>query len=218
MLERFEKNVIAKLDLKEWNSADNARKKAIMSALFEYAGDVFRLKSRLFFTMPKGFEQANGLSDPSTGDIHINESLWASCGPIEPLFFFLHEIRHSIQSSHPELFPKEYEINSHYVIQFDGTGYKVDGDEIEEVKMDGEQGYFTELYLASPCEQDANAFAYRCLKAAGAGSAADALYEMWSPEYRYFRAEDALGEFMKAVERIDRLAAERRARISFAEP
>ncbi len=206
MLAQFEKDMIAKLDLSKWSAADSNQKKGIMEDLFAFARNVFSLKIKLSFTMPEGFEMAYGLSNPSTGDIHINEALWTSCESIEPLFFFLHEVRHSIQSSHPELFPQEYALNSRYIIQFDGTGYKVENGQITTVSLTGTQDYFTELYLASPCERDANAFAYRCLKAADAGERIDALYHMWSPEYRYFSEEHALDEFLKAAAEIERLA------------
>lgn len=207
MLAQFEKDMIAKLDLPKWSTADSMQKKSIMEGLFDFARNVFSLKIRLSFTMPEGFEMAYGLSNPSTGDIHINEALWTSCGSIEPLFFFLHELRHSVQASHLALFPQEYALNSRYIIQFDGTGYKVENGTLTSVRLEGTQDYFTELYLASPCERDANAFAYRCLKAAGADTHVDALYHMWSPEYRYFSEESALDEFKKAAAEIERLTA-----------
>ena len=207
MLAQFEKDMIAKLDLSKWSAADSNQKKGIMEDLFAFARNVFSLKIKLSFTMPEGFEMAYGLSNPSTGDIHINEALWTSCGSIEALFFFLHEVRHSIQSSHPELFPQEYALNSRYIIQFDGTGYKVENGKITAVHLIGTQDYFTELYLASPCERDANAFAYRCLKAAGADERIDALYRMWSPGFRHFSEEAALDEFIKAAAEIERLSA-----------
>lgn len=207
MLAQFEKDVIAKLDLKAWSKATPAEKKAAMTELFDFAKKVFSLTIRLSFIMPDGFEMAYGLSDPVTGDIHINELRWASCDPIDPLFFFLHELRHSVQASHLALFPQEYALNSRYIIQFDGTGYKVENGTITSVRLEGTQDYFTELYLASPCERDANAFAYRCLKAAGADAHIDALYHMWSPEYRYFSEESALDEFKKAAAEINRLTA-----------
>lgn len=71
--------------------------------------------------------------------------------------------------------------------------------------MSGAHSYFTELYLSTPCERDANAFAYRSLKAAEATGHIDALYDKWSPKFLIFREEDALDEFFKAVTEIDHL-------------
>ncbi len=204
MLEVFERNLIAQLNLGAWQIGDSENRKAIMGKLFDFAKAAFDLKPQLYFTMPEGFEQAYGLSNPVTGDIHVNEVIWDQCDPIDPLFYFLHELRHSIQSSNPQLFSEAHQLNCIYLIQFDGTGYKVDGGDIRAVRLEGEQGYFTELYLASPCEQDANAFAYRCLKAAGATERLDELYAMWSPRYVYFTKEEALAEFYKTVSEIDR--------------
>ena len=205
MLKSFEKAIVARLDLARWYRADDRERMEIMRGLFGYAKSVFGFKPELYFTMPAGFEMAKGLSDPITGDIHLNQAQWKDCDPIEPLFYFLHELEHSIQSSHKELFSEAHRINTQYQIQFDGTGYKTVDGEIRAVKLEGKQGYFTELYLASPCERDANSFAYRCLKAAGAEGMIDDLYAMWSPRYTYFSEEEAQELFLKAVAEIDRL-------------
>ncbi len=211
MLHTLEQEIIGHLHLDEWQAADHDQKKSIMQGLFQLAKDAFQLDIQLLFSMPFGFEAAYGLADPVTGDIRVNEAKWPACDPIEPLYYFLHELRHAIQSARPELFPRGIEINSRYMIQFDGVGYKVDGDDVITVKLEGSRGYFTDLYLASPSERDANLFAYRCLKAAGASGRLEQIHAMWTPKFHYFTEENAPDEFMKTVSEIERLSNEKRA-------
>lgn len=182
--------------------------KTIMQHVFQLAKDGLKLNIKLCFTMPEGFEQAYGVTNPVTGDIHVNEALWDPSNPVEPLFYFLHELRHAIQAAHPDWFSRAIQLNARYILQYDGTAYKIEQHEILEVKLPGEQAYFTELYLASPAEVDANAFAYRCLSGVG-GEKLERLYAMWSPEYRYFSREEADDEFLKAVEAIEAQLAKR---------
>ena len=176
--------------------------KTVLQRVFQLAKDGLNLNIKLCFTMPEGFEQAYGVTNPVTGDIHVNEALCNPSNPVEPLFYFLHELRHAIQAAHPDWFSKAIQRNARYILQYDGTAYKIEHHEILEVKLPGEQAYFTELYLASPAEVDANAFAYRCLYGVG-GETLEQLYAMWTPEYRYFSREEADSEFLKAVEAIE---------------
>ena len=196
------------IDLTAWYAAAHEKRKAMLQHIHDQACAAFDLPIRLSFTMPEGYELANGLSDPATGDIRINEALWQQCDPIEPLFFFVHELRHSMQSVHPEDFAAAYALNSRYVLQFDGTAYKFGDHGMQTVQLSGSADYFVELYLASPCERDANTFAYQVLKAAGAKGFIDTLYAIWTPKYTLFAEKDALTEYLKAVAEIDRLIAE----------
>lgn len=52
-----------------------------------------------------------------------------------------------------------------YVIQYDGTCYKLVDGEWKECKLEGSIEFFTELYLGQPHERDANDFAYERVKA-----------------------------------------------------
>lgn len=182
--------------------------KTILQRVFQLAKDGLNLNIKLCFTMPEGFEQAYGVTNPVTGNIHVNEALCSPSNLVEPLFYFLHELRHAIQAAHPDWFSEAIQRNARYILQYDGTAYKIENNEILEVKLPGEQAYFTELYLASPAEVDANAFAYRCLSGVG-GEKLERLYAMWSPEYRYFSREEADDEFLKAVEAIEAQLAKR---------
>lgn len=204
MLISFERQLIEQLNLARYLQD----KQAFLQEIFQFSRDFFGLHNQLRFFMPDGFEAAEGLTDPVSGDICLNSALWPSLPALSPLQTMLHELRHSIQAARPALFPPEIAVNNTHVIQFDGTGYLIRGGEIVTVKLPGEQSYYTELYLASPCERDANAFAHRCLKAAGAGAEADEHYKFWSPRWTHFTEAQANHEFLNAAACIDRLAAE----------
>lgn len=197
-LSALEQKVTEQLQLTYTNTST----KTIMQHVFQLAKEELELNINLCYTMPEGFQQAYGVTNPVTGDIHVNEALWDPSNPVEPLFYFLHELRHAIQAAHSDWFSRAIQLNARYILQFDGTAYKIEQHEILEVKLPGEQAYFTELYLASPAEVDANAFAYRCLSGVG-GEKLERLYAMWTPEYRYFSKEEADGQFLKAVEAIE---------------
>lgn len=204
MLQSFERALMEQLNLARYLQD----KQAFLLEVFQFSRSFFDLKNRLRFSMPPGFETAEGLTDPVSGDICLNAALWPGLPWLSPLQTLLHELRHSIQATRPELFPPEIAVNNTHVIQFDGTGYRIRGSEAVTVKLPGAQDYYTELYLASPCERDANAFAHRCLKAAGAGAEADEHYQFWSPRWTHFTEAQATDEFLNAAAEIDRLAAE----------
>lgn len=207
MLNKLEQAVIRALDVGQWCAADSPQKELLLTNLLQSANETAGMHLRLSFSMPEGYESAYGLSDPPTGTIFVNRALWPSCAPLDPLYYFLHELRHGIQTALPKLFSADFALNRRYVIQFDGTGFRMDGNKVITVHLTGDQAYFTELYLASPCELDANAFAWRCLKAAGAPAKLEALRAMWSPRFCFFPEEKADEEFRKAAHEIERLAS-----------
>lgn len=207
MLAHVEDLIVSWLDLPRWRSAALEERRQQMQQLFSRIAEELHLPIQLHFDMPPGFEQANGLSDPETGDIRINAALWPQQGELEPLFYFLHELRHSLQTAFPGEFPPEFAVNAKYVFQFDGTAYKFTGDGMKTVQLTGTPDYFVELYLASPCERDAIAFAHRILHRCGAGESIDRLYAMWSPKYTCFAESEATAVFLQAVQEVDRLTS-----------
>ena len=207
-LPEYEKQIAGLVDYPRWLSADNEAKKAILKAILNFTNDYFDMGTELFFTMPEGFEAAQGLTDPDTGNIRVNAALFDDGAPFLPLFIFLHELRHAIQKERTELFSEEIAMNCSHIIQFDGTGYLVDGDTVITVKLDGEQAFYTELYLGSPAEMDANRFAYDLLRPVCDDEGLHEHYRIWSPSYTLIPKEHMLDEFMKACEQIDRLAAQ----------
>lgn len=70
-----------------------------------------------------------------------------------------------------------------YVIQYDGTCYKLVDGEWKECKLDGSTEHFTELYLGQPYERDANDFAYEKVKELlGDSPELQELHAFWTPK------------------------------------
>ena len=207
-LKEYENLIVELIDYRKWLSGDASTKKQMMQEILRFSNGYFGMDVELSFTLPEGFEAANGLMDPETGDIMVNESLFDDPREFLPLFIFLHELRHGIQKAKTELFSEEIAVNCEHIIQFDGTGYRVEGKTVTTVQMEGPREFFTELYLGSPAEIDANRFAYETLRQFGDDEALEEHYRIWSPSYKVIPEENMLGEFLKACEQIDRLANE----------
>ena len=165
-----------------------------------------QVTAELRFQMPAGYEAAYGLFRPEENILYLN--LARETGPVEQLFYLLHEFRHGVQYGHPEWFPDFLVKSMGYIIQYDGTCYRVDHGQLLEAKLDGERAYFTQLYLCQPYERDANEFAFRSLKAAGEAQGValeglDELFAMWSPRFQLFSEREAAAHLEQAYRRID---------------
>lgn len=165
-----------------------------------------QVTAELRFQMPAGYEAAYGLFRPEENILYLN--LARETGPVEQLFYLLHEFRHGVQYGHPEWFPDFLVKSMGYIIQYDGTCYRVDHGQLLEAKLDGERAYFTQLYLCQPYERDANEFAFRSLKAAGEAQGVvleglDELFAMWNPRFQLFSEEEAAAHLEQAYRRID---------------
>lgn len=120
------------------------------------------------------------------------------------MFYLFHELRHALQYLHPESFDGLIARSRLYVIQYDGTCYKLVDGEWKECKLDGSTEHFTELYLGQPYERDANDFAYERVKALlGASPELQELLAFWTPkkpisdqvyEELYRQIDDMIGE------------------------
>lgn len=209
-LSEYERRIAGSIDYQRWLSGSTDTKKAMMSDILQFTNGFFGMSVGLSFSMPQGFESALGLTDPGSGDIMVNGDLFGDSRQFLPLFIFLHELRHGIQKNKAELFPEETALNSSHVIQFDGTCYRIDGETVTTVRLDGAQEYFTELYLGSPAETDANRFAYDMLRRVCDDEALEEHFRLWSPTYKIISEDDMPGEFLKVCERIDVLAEEQK--------
>ena len=107
----------------------------------------------LSFDMPEGYETANGTFDPTVNTLFINKDMLQSQPEYEQMFYLFHELRHALQYLHPESFDELISKSCLYVIQYDGTCYKLVDGEWKECKLDGSTEHFTELYLGQPYEQ-----------------------------------------------------------------
>lgn len=162
------------------------------------------LTINLSFDMPEGYETANGTFDPTVNTLFINKEMLQSQPEYEQMFYLFHELRHALQYLHPERFDELISRSRLYVIQYDGTCYKLVDGEWKECKLDGSTEHFTELYLGQPYEWDANDFAYERVKALlGDSPELQELHTFWTPkkpiadqayEEVYGRIDEMIGE------------------------
>ena len=140
------------------------------------------LPLHLSFTMPAGYENANGTFDVSSKTVFINVSRLNDVPDYQKAFFLFHELRHASQYFCPSLFSDVIRRSLQYVIQYDGTCYKSVNGSYCKCKLDGSEEYFTNLYLGQPHEVDANVFAYEQTKNLYGDSAElKALLDFWMP-------------------------------------
>jgi len=87
-----------------------------------------------------------------------------------------------IEYLEPEQFNETIRRSIRYVIMFDGTCYKLAENRYLKCKLDGDEGYFTNLYLGQPHEVDANTFAYeQTRKICGDLAELKDLFDFWMP-------------------------------------
>ena len=136
----------------------------------------------LSFKMPTGYETANGTFDIETRTVFINTEQLTDAPDYEKAFYLFHELRHSSQYLCPELFSIAVNRSIQYVIMYDGTCYKIINGNYYECKLEGDEDYFTNIYLGQPYEIDANAYAYEQVKRIyGDSDDLRKLYEFWMP-------------------------------------
>ena len=156
--------------------------------MFEYESyfnqyrDDNQLNLVLSFNMPAGYETANGTFDVEKKTVFINSDYLKEAPDYEKAFYLFHELRHSSQYLRPELFSSAVNRSIQYVIMYDGTCYKIIDGKYYECKLEGDEDYFTNIYLGQPYEVDANTYAYEQVKRIY-GDSADLrkLYEFWMP-------------------------------------
>ena len=157
------------------------------------------LAMSLSFDMPAGYETAYGTYDPTVNTVFINKNLLKELPEYEQLFYLFHELRHSFQYLFPEKINEAIRRSCQYVVMFDGTCFKLADDEWKECKLEGNEAYFSEMYLGQPYEVDANEFAYENVKKVlGESSELEALYGFWMP-----KREIENREFEELYSRID---------------
>ena len=122
------------------------------------------LDLHLSFDMPSDYETACGTFDPASKTVFINAEHLNAKPDYEKAFFLFHELRHASQYLCPEHFGSEIHRSLQYVIGYDGTCYKLVNGHYISCKLDGNEDYFTNLYLGQPHEVDANTFAYKQVK------------------------------------------------------
>ena len=140
------------------------------------------LSLHLSVDMPAGYEMAKGTFDVSSKTIFINAKSLEKEPTCIKLFYLFHELRHASQYLEPEQFNETIRRSIQYVIMFDGTCYKLEKNRYLKCKLDGDERYFTNLYLGQPHEVDANTFAYeQTRKICGASAGLEELFDFWMP-------------------------------------
>lgn len=142
------------------------------------------LRLHLLFDMPVGYEMAKGTFDVSSKTIFINAKSLEKEPVCIKLFYLFHELRHASQYLEPEQFNETIRRSIQYVIMFDGTCYKLEGNRYLKCKLGSDEGYFTNLYLGQPHEMDANIFAYeQTRKLCGDSTELKELFDFWMPRH-----------------------------------
>ena len=140
------------------------------------------LSLHLSVDMPAGYETAKGAFDVSSKTVFINAKSLEKEPVCIKLFYLLHELRHASQYLEPERFNETIHRSIQYVIMFDGTCYKLEKNRYLKCKLDGDERYFTNLYLGQPHEIDANTFAYeQTRKLCGDSAGLKELFDFWVP-------------------------------------
>ena len=136
----------------------------------------------LSFTMPKGYENANGMFDSTKNIVYINANLLKDVLDIEKAFYLFHELRHAEQHLHPERFDAIIRVALNYDIAYDGNCSKRIDEKWVDCHLDGGEEIFTPLYLSQPHEIDANKFAYHKVKEIfGDSKELEELKSFWVP-------------------------------------
>lgn len=140
------------------------------------------LNLHLSFSMPAGYETANGTFDAESGTVFLNAAALKDAPDYEKAFFLFHELRHALQHLHPEQVHEEVIRSLPYVIQYDGTCYKIIQGRYYACKFADSEECFPDLYLGQPYEVDANTFAYESVRALyGESEGLRRLYTFWMP-------------------------------------
>lgn len=173
----------------------------------QYMHDALSLANRCFgmqytlsFAMPEGYALAFGLTQDEAQTVYVNRS--CDLTDIEASFYFLHELRHAIQYRNPALFSPMVTKSLEYTFQYDGkVFYKANG-EWKCHQLQGAPDYLSELYLASPCEVDANAFACKHAERLFPAASLEDLRRLWMPRYTFFKPEDAESVYSQIIAEI----------------
>jgi len=136
----------------------------------------------LSYQMPAGYETAYGTFDAASGTVFIHAAYLKDAPDHEKAFYLFHELRHASQYLSPERFSSAVSRSIQYVIQYDGTCYKVINGKYHACRLEGGEARFTDLYLGQPHEADANSYAYRRAKDLfGDSEDLRKLYAFWMP-------------------------------------
>ena len=149
---------------------------------FNQYRDENKLELNLSFVMPEGYETACGTFDAELKTVFINAEYLKKAPDYEKAFTLFHELRHASQYLYPELFSSAIIRSLPYVIMYNGVCYKLIDGKYYACKLEGEEAYFSDIYLGQPYEIDANQFAFEQVKKiCGDSESLRKLYEFRMP-------------------------------------
>lgn len=151
------------------------------------------LDIQLSYIMPSGYEDAFGTFDITVKTLFLNRDLLESESEFKVLFYFYHELRHAVQYTHPQKFPKPIRESINYVILYNGLSFKLIGGKWKSCHLVGNEEYFTLVYENLPYELDANLYAHDMVKALLPQYKSDieSLYCSWLPQRSISKEEFA---------------------------
>jgi len=150
--------------------------------------------------MPSGYKTAYGTYDVTTNTLFVNVNLLQNAPVYRVLFYLYHEMQHALQYAHPEQFDKEIRESLPYVLLYNGICFRLLDNAWVECKLDGNEDYFTQVYLSFPYELDTNSFAYSMVKATlGESKELNDLYTSWLPNNKI--SFDKLAELFKMIDK-----------------
>ena len=153
----------------------------------------------LSYHMPQGYETAYGSFDVTKNTLFINQQMLADSAEYQSLFYLFHELRHAMQYLYPEQFSEQIQKSCQYSILYNGICSKLVDNSWKSCVLSGEQEYFTNAYLNSLHEIDANTFAYNMVKSVlGHSQQLETLYNWWMPKENF-----EYSEFVKLYNMID---------------
>ena len=91
------------IDLARWRGLPAKERAGRLPGILAAWQSWCQVTAELRFQMPAGYEAAYGLFHPEENILYLN--LARQTGPVEQLFYLLHEFRHGVQYGHPEWFP-----------------------------------------------------------------------------------------------------------------
>ena len=95
------------------------------------------LALHLSFSMPVGYETANGNFDPACKTVFINAKRLKNESDSTKAFFLFHELRHALQYLCPDQFSSTIQRSIQYIILYDGTCYKLTNERYLKCQLDG---------------------------------------------------------------------------------
>jgi len=126
------------------------------------------LALHLSFSMPAGYETANGNFDPACKTVFINAKRLKNESDSTKAFFLFHELRHALQYLCPDQFSSTIQRSIQYIILYDGTCYKLTNERYLKCQLDGGE----------------NTFAYKSVKKLyGDSEELKKLFNFWMPRH-----------------------------------